>query len=101
MLKTTNKYVLAYTAVLTCTLLYSTGALTCSRSVFVLQECFQAGVDTDCTPTQGDGAQESFPMDSSHGFGVAHDKVWDGSVEVPSTGLCKQGTPDAQGRFVG
>ncbi|CAM9851491.1 unnamed protein product [Pylaiella littoralis] len=63
------------------------------------QECFQSGVDTDCTPVpvEGDAAQ-SFPMDASHGFGVAHEKVWDGSVEDPSTGLCQEGTPDADGR---
>lgn len=65
------------------------------------KECFQSGVDTDCTPVpvEGDAAQ-SFPMDASHGFGVAHEKVWDGSVEDPSTGLCQEGTPDADGRFV-
>ncbi|CAM9586436.1 unnamed protein product [Sphacelaria rigidula] len=40
-------------------------------------------------------------MDALHGFGVAHDKVWDGSVEDPLTGLCKsQGTPDEQGRCI-
>lgn len=65
-----------------------------------MQECFQSGVDTDCTPVpaKGDAAQ-SFPMDKAHGFGVAHDKVWDGSVEDPSTGLCQEGTPDADGRY--
>eukprot|EP00752_Nemacystus_decipiens_P018263 g16386.t1 len=63
------------------------------------QECFQSGVDTDCTPVpaKGDAAQ-SFPMDESHGFGVAHHKVWDGSVEDPATGLCQEGTSDADGR---
>eukprot|EP00904_Undaria_pinnatifida_P006553 jgi/Undpi1/3027/HiC_scaffold_14.g06404.m1 len=62
-----------------------------------VQECFQSGVDTDCTPAPADGSQ-SFPMDSANGFGVAHDTVWDGSLEDPSSGLCQQGTPDAQGR---
>ena len=38
-------------------------------------------------------------MDSTNGFGVAHDTVWDGSFEDPSSGLCNQGTPDEQGRF--
>lgn len=61
------------------------------------QECFQAGVDTDCTPAPADGSK-SFPMDSANGFGVAHDAVWDGSFEDPSSGLCSQGTPDEQGR---
>lgn len=63
------------------------------------QECFQAGVDTDCTPAAAEGS-ESFPLDASHGFNVAHDMVWDGSMEDPSTGLCQKGTPDPQGRFV-
>lgn len=65
------------------------------------QECFQSGVDTDCTPVPAEGdAAHSFPMDASHGFGVVHEKVWDGSVEDPSTGLCQEGTPDGDGRFV-
>lgn len=57
-------------------------------------------MDTDCTPVpaKGDAAQ-SFPMNKAHGFGVVHDKVWDGSVEDPSTGLCQEGTPDVDGRY--
>lgn len=62
------------------------------------QECFQSGVDTECTPTSAEGG-ESFPMDANHGFGVVHDKVWDGSLEEPSTGLCAKGTPDEHGRY--
>lgn len=69
------------------------------RGLALSQACFQSGVDTDCTPVPAKGnAAQSFPMDKSHGFGVAHDKVWDGSVENPATGLCREGTPDADGR---
>lgn len=50
-------------------------------------------------PAEGDAAH-SFPMDKSHGFGVVHDKVWDGSMEDASTGLCGEGTPDADGRCI-
>ncbi|CAM9988473.1 unnamed protein product [Ectocarpus sp. 6 AP-2014] len=65
------------------------------------QECFQFGLDTDCTPIPAEGdTAVSFPMDSSHGFGVFHDKVWDGSVEDPSTGLCDEGRPDSDGRCI-
>lgn len=69
-------------------------------SFTLTQECFQSGVDTDCTPVPAKGgAAKSFPMDKSHGFGVVQDKVWDGSVEDPSSGLCREGTPDADGRY--
>lgn len=72
----------------------------CVAWLDLLQECFQSGVDTDCTPVPAKGnAAQSFPMDKPHGFGVAQDKVWDGSVEDPATGLCQEGTPDADGRF--
>lgn len=64
-----------------------------------LQECFQSGVDTDCTPEPSEGF-ESFPLDGDHGFGVVHDTVWDGSAEDPLTGLCSQGMPDSKGRRV-
>lgn len=60
-------------------------------------------MDTECIPVPAgdDERLESFSMDAEHGYGVQHDRVWDGSTEDPSTGLCAfGGTPDSRGRCI-
>ncbi|KAG5181221.1 hypothetical protein JKP88DRAFT_256494 [Tribonema minus] len=66
------------------------------------QDCFQNGVDTACTPREYTDRESSapFPMNAAHGFNVAHDTIWDGSMADASSGLCARGRPDVQGRCI-
>lgn len=64
------------------------------------QDCVKIGSDSACLPRAfaPDESSSAFPLDADHGFLVEHTSFWDGTTVDPSTGQCKSGAPDTEGK---